>query len=69
MKRLDLLKAELEVVKNLDCLALNIKEQAVDYYNHEIECIEKYGSANPDYGDKCPKRKFYNIDLGANKNV
>lgn len=69
MKRLDLLKKELEVVMNLDCLAFSIKEQAIDYYTHEIECIEKYGSANPDYGDKCPKRKFYNIDLKAIKNV
>ena len=69
MKRLDLLKAELAVVKNLHCLAFNIKEQAEDYYNHEIECIEKYGSANPDYGDKCSKRKFFNIDLREIKDV
>lgn len=63
MRRLDLLKKELKVVKNLDCLAFNIKEQAIDYYNHEIECIEVYGSENPDY-HKC---KFYNIVLGCNK--
>lgn len=69
VKRLDLLKKELEIVKNMDCLALNIKEQAIDYYNHEIDCIEKYGSANPEYNDNCPKRKFYNIDLKAIKNV
>jgi hypothetical protein len=69
VKRLDLLKKELEIVKNMDCLALNIKEQAIDYYNHEIDCIEKYGSANPEYGDKCPKRKFFNIDLREIKDV
>lgn len=69
MRRLDLLKKELEIVKNMNCLALNIKEQAVDYYNHEIDCIEKYGSANPGYENKCPKRKFFNIDLREIKDV
>lgn len=60
MRRLDLLKKELKIIKELDCLALNIKEQAEEYYNHEIECIEKYGSPNPDYVER-PLRKFINI--------
>lgn len=62
MRRLDVLKKELETIKSLHCLAFNVKEEAVEYYNHEIECIEKFGSANPDYSD-IPARKFYNIDL------
>lgn len=63
MTRLDYLKKELETIKSLQCLAFNVKKQAVDYYNHEIECIEVYGSANPEYD----KHKFYNIDLNAVK--
>lgn len=59
MTRLETLKKELEIINNLVCLAFNIKEEAKKYYNHEIECIEVYGSANPEYN----QRKFYNIDL------
>lgn len=60
MRRLDLLKKELEIINGLDCLAFNIKEQAQEYYNHEIECIEEYGSPNPNYAER-PKRKFYDV--------
>lgn len=61
MKRLELLKKELATIKNLQCLALNVKEDAVKYYEKEIECIELYDSANPEYN----ARNFYNIDLKA----
>ena len=59
MKRLDLLKKELTIINNLDCLSFNVKEKAVEYYKHEIECIEMFGSVNPDVNT----RNFYNIDL------
>lgn len=62
MTRLNYLKKELETIKSLQCLAFNVKEEAVKYYEKEIECIEEYGSANPDYTD-APARKFFNIDL------
>ena len=51
MTRLDVLKAEKKVINNLMCLSFNLKEKCEDYYNHEIECIEKYGSDNPVYDD------------------
>lgn len=63
MTRLDYLKKELETIKSLQCLAFNVKEEAVKYYEKEIECIERYNSPNPEYD----KRKFYNIDLNAVK--
>lgn len=63
MTRLNYLKKELETIKSLQCLAFNVKEEAVKYYEKEIECIEVYGSANPEYD----KHKFYNIDLNAVK--
>ena len=52
MRRLDVLRKELNIISNLQCLAFNVKEEAEKYYNHEIECIEKYGSPNPEYEDK-----------------
>lgn len=51
MKRLDALKQEKEQIINMSCLAYSIKEAAVKYYDHEIECIEQWGSANPEYGE------------------
>ena len=66
--RLERLKEELEVINSLDCLAFNIKEQAQAYYEHEIKCIEVYGSPNPVYEVE-PQRKFYNVDLKAAANV
>ena len=65
--RLERLKEELEVINSLDCLAFNIKEQAQAYYEHEIKCIEVYGSPNPVYENN--NRKFYNIALKAITNV
>lgn len=47
--RLDLLKFEREQIQNLQCLRLDVKDKALEHYDHEIECIEKYGSANPVY--------------------
>lgn len=49
MTRLEMLKKELNEITEMDCLAYSIKEAAVKYYLHEIECIEKWGSPNPNY--------------------
>lgn len=46
--RLEELKRELAIINSMPCLALNIIEQAREYYKHEIECIEIYNSANPE---------------------
>lgn len=50
--RLDVLKQEREQIKNMKCLSFNLIEKCVEYYDHEIECIEIYRSANPVYEDK-----------------
>lgn len=46
MTRLDLLHQELETVKKLRLLSFVCKEKCIEYYEHEIECIEVYGSSN-----------------------
>lgn len=51
MKRLDELKCELKLIQELPCLSFNLIEQCVEYYEHEIECIELYGSPNPEIGE------------------
>lgn len=53
MKRLEVLKKELEIIKGLRCLSYNNREECERYYEHEIECIERWGAPNPDYeGEK-----------------
>lgn len=47
--RLDVLKEEREQIKNMRCLSFNLIEECTKYYDHEIDCIEVYGSANPIY--------------------
>lgn len=51
MKRLDILKKEREQIRNMQCLSFNLIEECEKYYKHEIECIEKYGSPNPEVTD------------------
>ena len=51
MTRLDILKKERQIIKNLNCLSYQLKEDCDKWYAHEIECIEKWHSANPEYGD------------------
>lgn len=46
MTRLDLLKQELEVVKNLRCLNFCLRNEVILSYKREIEAIEKYGLIN-----------------------
>jgi hypothetical protein len=48
MTRLDLLKQEREVVKGLKTLSFGLKEKCMEWYDNEIECIEKYHSLNPE---------------------
>ena len=52
ISRLELLKKEKEVVKGLKCLSFCKMQMVLDYYNHEIECIETFGSVNPTYNDE-----------------
>ena len=49
MDRLTLLKQELSQIKGLRVLSYNLINKAIEWYEHEIECIEKYGAENPDY--------------------
>ena len=51
MKRLDLLKKEREQIHNMQCLSFNLIEECEKYYNHEIECILRYNSPNPEVTD------------------
>lgn len=46
MTRLELLKKELEIVKNLKCLRFCLRNEVIFNYNREIEAIEKYGLKN-----------------------
>lgn len=48
MKRLELLRDELEQVKNLKSLSFVLKERAILYYETEIEAIVNYGAENDD---------------------
>lgn len=47
MTRLDVLKKELEIARNMKCLSFDNKEKVIAWYEHEIECIEKYNAPNP----------------------
>lgn len=47
--RLDVLKQELAIIKGLKCLSFSNRDACVEYYEHEIECIEKWGAPNPEY--------------------
>lgn len=49
MTRLELLKEELQIIKNLHCLSYQLRENVEKWYVHEIECIEKWHSENPEY--------------------
>lgn len=43
MTRIEILKQELEQIKEMHCLAYDIKEQAIKWYENEIKVIEEYG--------------------------
>lgn len=46
--RLDELKAELAVIEKFPCLSYDCKEKCREWYKHEIDCIETWGSPNPE---------------------
>jgi hypothetical protein len=48
MTRLELLKEEYETIRNLRTLSFDLLARVSSYYAHEIECIEKFGSPNPE---------------------
>ena len=48
MTRLELLKKEKEIVKNLRTLSFDCIDECIKHFDHEIECIEVYGSPNPE---------------------
>ena len=52
MTRLELLKKEVETIKELQTLSFDIKARALDYYAHEIMVIETYHAPNPNYKDE-----------------
>lgn len=49
INRLDLLKQEKEKMMHMKTLSFALIRQCCDYYQHEIDCIEQYGSENPEY--------------------
>lgn len=59
MTRLSILLEEREQIRSIRCLAFNIREEALKYYDHEIECITEYGSPNPDYDIPLTKEQEY----------
>ncbi len=52
MKRLELLKKEREAIINMRTLSYDLMEKCREWYDHEIDCIEKWGSDNPEVRDE-----------------
>ena len=44
--RLEILKKEREQIKGMHCLAFKLIDDCLNYYDSEIEAIEKYGTPN-----------------------
>ena len=49
MTRLKRLKIEREKLKDMKLLSFGLKDKCMEWYDHEIECIEKWGADNPEY--------------------
>lgn len=49
ISRLEVLKKELEIVKNFKCLSYSLAEDVIGWYSREISAIENFGSINPIY--------------------
>lgn len=58
MTRLELLKKEKAIVKSLKTLSYDCIDECIRHFDHEIECIEVYGSANPDYSENLVKANY-----------
>lgn len=52
MTRLETLKKELETINSFRTMSFDLKDQCTDYYQREIDAIEKYGASNPEYEKK-----------------
>lgn len=47
--RLDELKKEREQIKGMHCLAFKLIDKCLDWYDSEIDAIEKWGSPNEEF--------------------
>lgn len=52
MNRLEKLKQEKEQISQMECLSYALMEKCKEWYDQEIECIEVYGSENPEIKEK-----------------
>ncbi len=52
MTRLEPLKQEKEEIMRMHCLSFGLKDKCVEWYDHEIECIEKWGAENREVEDE-----------------
>lgn len=48
LTRLEKLKAEKEIIQNMKCLSFDLREKCIEWYDKEIECIEKDESSAED---------------------
>ena len=52
MTRLEKLKEEKKMIKNMKCLAFSLMEKCEEWYDKEIACIEVYGDENPEMDEE-----------------
>jgi len=52
MTRLELLKSEKRKIQEMKCLSYGLMDKCVEWYDHEIECIEKWGAENREVEDE-----------------
>ena len=62
MKRLDVLKKEKRIINNLRCLSFDCVDTCNEYYDTEIDAIEKYNGRNPEYSDTENDCVWYTAD-------
>ena len=52
MSRLEILKQEREQISQMRCLSFDLMEKCREWYDNEIEAIEKYNAPNPEMREK-----------------
>lgn len=52
MTRLEMLRKERAAIKDMRCLAYGLMDKCIEWYDHEIECIEKWGAENREVEDE-----------------
>lgn len=52
MSRLEILKQEREQISQMSCLSFDLMEKCREWYDNEIEAIEKYNAPNPEMREK-----------------